>query len=123
MAAVTPDLFVFVALCSHSRATTWMRCISIQLDPFPADILINAGALSTEAGKTIRGILLSTPTSPGCCQHEKTCRTHSKKRNGSIIQPGTPEFSCSVVDPVLLPWKLVLGVEVMIAHGCIDFST
>lgn len=50
------------------------------------------------------------------------CHTCSEKGNGSIIQPGTPQFSCSVVDPVFLPWKLILGVEVMIAHRCVDFS-
>lgn len=62
------------------------------------------------------------PHLPESCQHEPVVHTCSEKRSGSIIQPGTPQFSCSVVDPVLLPWKLILGVEVMIAHRRIDFS-
>lgn len=48
------------------------------------------------------------------------CQTCSEERKGGITQPGPPQFRCSVVDPVLLPRKLILGVEVMIAHGCID---
>lgn len=51
------------------------------------------------------------------------CQTCSEERKGCVIQPGPPQFRCSAVDPVLLPRKLILGVEVMIAHGCIDLST
>lgn len=50
------------------------------------------------------------------------CYTCSEQGNRSFIQPGTPHFSCLVVDPVPLSWELILGVEVVIAHSRIDFS-
>lgn len=50
------------------------------------------------------------------------CQTCSEEKKGGITQPGPPQFCCLVVDPVLLPRKLILGVKVMIAHRCIDLS-
>lgn len=90
-----------------------------EVGPFLCKHSTKAVALSTEAGKISLGAL---PTTPDTTDMSQQCQTCSEKRSGSIVQPGTPQFSCSAVDPVLLPWKLILGVEVVVAHRRIDFG-
>lgn len=64
----------------------------------------------------------TTPISPECCQDEPVVYTCSEKGTGSITQPGLPQLGCLAVDPVFFSWELILGVEVMIAHGCVDLN-